>query len=65
MWEKTIEQRILRGLADIRFKNAINKKSMPRTEVEEHYSELQMKSTKQKTEFIDIDLVRGKLDLIK
>ncbi|KAF2885534.1 hypothetical protein ILUMI_20684 [Ignelater luminosus] len=59
LWEKTIEQRILRGLANIQFRNAMRKKSLGTTEYDDNYSDSQMKPVNLKTEFIDIDLVRG------
>uniref|UniRef100_A0A1Y1N4T8 PHTF1/2 N-terminal domain-containing protein n=1 Tax=Photinus pyralis TaxID=7054 RepID=A0A1Y1N4T8_PHOPY len=58
LWEKTIEQRIHHGLTDIRFpKNSIHLKSTNAKERDDCEADLKMKSLK--TEFIDIDLVRG------
>lgn len=58
LWEKTIEQRIHRGLTDNRLpKSSIHLKSMSAKERDDCDGDLKMKSLK--TEFIDIDLVRG------
>lgn len=60
LWEKAIEQRIHRGLHDIRFsKNTIHLKSMGTKERDDCQADLKTKSAHFKTEFIDIDLVRG------
>ncbi|KAF5272868.1 hypothetical protein FQA39_LY18782 [Lamprigera yunnana] len=59
LWEKAIEQRIHRGLHDIRFSKNIQLKQMTTKERDDCTPDFKAKNAPLKTEFIDIDLVRG------